>query len=223
MELSSIGLGTYLGDPGPAIDGGYRESARAFAAAGGTVFDTAANYRMGRSERALGQVLGDLDRDSFFVSTKAGYLPMADGVTQESPKAWFQRVLAGPGVLSADEVVLKVGRHLFPLPGGHSAEHPLLLLQCLFVAFPTVPVFFPDKGDVRVDAHPIEQVVEVDVVPTRLVLSAARLEETPVKRAVPDDGRDVDGSSRRAGQLANEGLRIVADERPGGDRHVVHA
>ena len=105
MEISSIGLGTYLGDPGPATDGGYRDSARAFAAAGGTVFDTAANYRMGRSERALGQVLGGLDRDAFFVRTKAGYLPMADGVTQENPRAWFQRVLAGPGVLSADEVV----------------------------------------------------------------------------------------------------------------------
>ncbi len=105
MELSSIGLGTYLGDPGPATDAGYRDSARAFAAAGGTVYDTAANYRMGRSERALGDVLGGMDRASFFVSTKAGYLPMADGVTPESPKAWFQRVLAGPGVLSADQVV----------------------------------------------------------------------------------------------------------------------
>jgi len=105
MELSSIGLGTYLGDPGPAADEGYGASARAFAAAGGTVFDTAANYRMGRSERALGMVFRDLDRESFFVSTKAGYLPMADGVTAEGPRAWFQRVLAGPGVLSAEEVV----------------------------------------------------------------------------------------------------------------------
>ena len=105
MELSSIGLGTYLGDPGPAADAGYEASARAFAAAGGTVFDTAANYRMGRSERALGRVFQDLERESFFVSTKAGYLPMADGVTTETPRAWFQRVLAGPGVLRAEEVV----------------------------------------------------------------------------------------------------------------------
>jgi aryl-alcohol dehydrogenase-like predicted oxidoreductase len=72
MELSSIGLGTYLGDPGPETDEGYASSARAFALAGGTVFDTAANYRMGRSERALGQVFRELARTSFFVSTKAG-------------------------------------------------------------------------------------------------------------------------------------------------------
>jgi aryl-alcohol dehydrogenase-like predicted oxidoreductase len=72
MELSSIGLGTYLGDPGPETDEGYASSARTFALAGGTVFDTAANYRMGRSERALGQVFRELARTSFFVSTKAG-------------------------------------------------------------------------------------------------------------------------------------------------------
>jgi len=105
MELSSIGLGTYLGDPGPDVDEGYAASARAFARAGGTVFDTAANYRMGRSERALGRVFRERARESFFVSTKAGYLPMGDGVSQEGPRAWFQRVLAGPGVLSAADVV----------------------------------------------------------------------------------------------------------------------
>jgi len=105
MEISSIGLGTYLGDPGAAADAGYADAARAFAAAGGTVFDSAANYRMGRSERALGRAFRDLERASFFVSTKAGYLPMGDGVTAESPRAWFQRVLAGPGVLSPEDVV----------------------------------------------------------------------------------------------------------------------
>ena len=105
MELGSIGLGTYLGAPDAATDAGYRASARAFAAAGGNVFDTAANYRGGRSERALGAVFRDLARDAFFVSTKAGYLPMGDGVRSETPRAWFQRVLAGPGVLAPEEVV----------------------------------------------------------------------------------------------------------------------
>jgi len=104
MELSSLGLGTYLGEATSAVDEGYAAAARAFFGAGGTVFDTAANYRGGRSERALGAAFADLPRDGFFVSTKAGYLPMGDG-TDESPRQWFQRVLAGPGILSADEVV----------------------------------------------------------------------------------------------------------------------
>jgi aryl-alcohol dehydrogenase-like predicted oxidoreductase len=105
MEPSSIGLGTYLGAADPATDAGYEEAARAFLAAGGTVFDTAANYRSGRSERTLGRVFRGLPRNALFVSTKAGYLPMGDGVRAESPREWFQRVLAGPGILAPEEVV----------------------------------------------------------------------------------------------------------------------
>ena len=105
MSPGSLGLGTYLGAPDAATDGAYQAAARAFTGAGGDVFDTAANYRGGRSERALGPVLADLDRDSVFVSTKAGYLPMGDGVTVETPRAWFQRVLLEPGVLAPEEVV----------------------------------------------------------------------------------------------------------------------
>jgi len=104
-EPGSIGLGTYLGEADPETDGAYLQAARAFAAAGGSVFDTAANYRRGRSERVLGEVFRDLPREACFVSTKAGYLPMGDGRTPESPRAWFQRVLAAPGVLAPDEVV----------------------------------------------------------------------------------------------------------------------
>ena len=102
---SSIGLGTYLGAPSAAADEGYAAAARRFFELGGSVFDTAANYRHGRSERALGSVLPSLPRDSFFVSTKAGYLPMSDGETQESPAAWFDRVLRKPGILGDADVV----------------------------------------------------------------------------------------------------------------------
>ncbi|WP_306598724.1 aldo/keto reductase [Geothrix sp. 21YS21S-2] len=103
MELTRIGLGTYLGAPDAATDAGYEASARAFAEGGGNVFDTAANYRGGRSERALGRAFAGRPREGFFVSTKAGYLPMGDG--GESPRDWFQRVLAGPGILAAADVV----------------------------------------------------------------------------------------------------------------------
>lgn len=105
MEPSSLGMGTYLGPADDAGDAGYAEAALAFWAAGGRVFDTAANYRGGRSELALGQVLPSLPRSAFFISTKAGYLPMGDGFTDESPRAWFERVLQGPGILRLEDVV----------------------------------------------------------------------------------------------------------------------
>ncbi len=105
MQPSSLGLGTYLGSPDPATDARYAEAARTFFQAGGTAFDTAANYRGGRSERALGLAFEGLPREAFFISTKAGYLPMGDGLTEESQTAWFQRVLAGPGILAPGEVM----------------------------------------------------------------------------------------------------------------------
>ncbi len=105
MHLSSLGLGTYLGDEGAEADARYAAAALRFHALGGSVFDTAANYRGGRSERALGRAFESLSRESLFVSTKAGYLPMGDGRTEESPKAWFQRVLIGPGILRPEELI----------------------------------------------------------------------------------------------------------------------
>ncbi|WLT31398.1 aldo/keto reductase [Geothrix sp. PMB-07] len=105
MELSSLGLGTYLGAASDVADAAYAEAARAFAEAGGTVFDTAANYRGGRSERALGLAFKGLPRGSFFVSTKAGYLPMPEAHPEEGPRAWFHRVLEAPGILSVEDLV----------------------------------------------------------------------------------------------------------------------
>lgn len=105
MHLSTLGLGTYLGEPTDAADHAYTEAAQAFFAAGGNVFDTAANYRNGRSERALGVTLRSLPRGDFFVSTKAGYIPMPEGPSEEGPRAWFHQVLEAPGILSVDDLV----------------------------------------------------------------------------------------------------------------------
>ncbi|MBK8573186.1 MAG: aldo/keto reductase [Holophagaceae bacterium] len=106
MELSSLGLGTYLGPSTEAADAAYAEAARAFFAAGGNVFDTAANYRGGRSERALGVAFQGLPREGFFVSTKAGYVPMPEATDpDEGPRAWFHRVFEVPGILAPEDLV----------------------------------------------------------------------------------------------------------------------
>jgi len=105
MELSSLGLGTYLGVTSDEADVALQGAAAAFLAAGGTVFDTAANYRNGRSERALGQVFRGLPREAFFISTKAGYIPMPEPDPDENPRAWFHRVLEGPGILAVEDLI----------------------------------------------------------------------------------------------------------------------
>ena len=53
LWLSSIGLGTYLGEPTTACDARYREAIIRAVQAGANVLDSAVNYRHQRSERAI--------------------------------------------------------------------------------------------------------------------------------------------------------------------------
>lgn len=81
LTLSSIGLGTYLGDEDDATDRGFEESIAIALSLGVNVFDTAINYRGQRSERAVGRAVaaaiaaGTASREEIFVSTKGGFLP----------------------------------------------------------------------------------------------------------------------------------------------------
>ena len=80
LAVSSLGLGTYLGQPDEATDRAYVEAAQAAARGGINFFDAAINYRHQRSERALGEALGglmesgELRRQEVVVATKAGFL-----------------------------------------------------------------------------------------------------------------------------------------------------
>ncbi|PYX22331.1 MAG: hypothetical protein DMG82_14910 [Acidobacteria bacterium] len=75
---SSLGLGTYLGEPDDAADAAYTEAILLALRSGINVLDTAINYRHQRSERNIGAALtqliatGDVQRDEVFVCTKAG-------------------------------------------------------------------------------------------------------------------------------------------------------
>jgi aryl-alcohol dehydrogenase-like predicted oxidoreductase len=81
LWLSSIGLGTYLGDTTDAIDQAYAQAIGRAIDLGCNVIDTAVNYRHQRSERAIGKALkralkgGVTQRDEIVIATKGGYLP----------------------------------------------------------------------------------------------------------------------------------------------------
>ena len=80
INISTLGLGSYLGEMDEATDRGYRESVVEAMRGGLNFLDTSLNYRHQRSELAVGAALGDLlrqgelKRDEFVVSTKAGFL-----------------------------------------------------------------------------------------------------------------------------------------------------
>jgi aryl-alcohol dehydrogenase-like predicted oxidoreductase len=81
LWMSSIGLGTYLGNPDEQTDAAYRSAIARAVGLGCNVIDTAANYRFQRSERNIGDSLSVLfarsaiARDEIIVSTKGGYIP----------------------------------------------------------------------------------------------------------------------------------------------------
>ena len=60
LWLSSLGLGTYLGEPDEATDRSYTEAIAAAVDGGINVLDAAINYRHQRSERNVGAALGQL-------------------------------------------------------------------------------------------------------------------------------------------------------------------
>jgi aryl-alcohol dehydrogenase-like predicted oxidoreductase len=94
LWLSSIGLGTYLGQPDAATDAAYQAAVKHALALGCNVIDTAANYRCQRSERSIGAALKelpDIPRDEFVVTTKGGFVPF-DGAMPRS-QAEFQQYL----------------------------------------------------------------------------------------------------------------------------------
>ena len=110
LWVSSIGIGTYLGEPTAACDALYREAVTGALTGGINVIDTAVNYRHQRSERAVGQALADLiqagklQRDEVIVATKGGFLNF-NGSEPGDPSEYFQRQLIDTGLLRPEEVV----------------------------------------------------------------------------------------------------------------------
>ena len=56
-SVSSIGLGTYLGDADSRTDASYRKAIGVAAQRGCNLIDAAINYRFRRSERSIGEAL----------------------------------------------------------------------------------------------------------------------------------------------------------------------
>ncbi len=79
LTVSSVGLGSYLGDVSTTASAGYAEATRTALQGGCNVLDTASNYREQESERDLGLGIRRYleaggARADFLVATKAGFL-----------------------------------------------------------------------------------------------------------------------------------------------------
>ena len=110
LVLSSIGIGTYLGNADEATDLGYTRSVVRAVQLGVNVIDTASNYRFQRSERSIGEALKILanehgiTREELVICTKGGYLPF-DGAPPRSVAQYVNETFVKPGIASFQDIV----------------------------------------------------------------------------------------------------------------------
>ena len=92
LHLSSIGIGSYLGEPDEATAAKLEEAVHDSILGGINVIDTSINYLGQRAEKAIGKALRRLlmkehalTREALFISTKTGFIP-SDSEKGVSPR-----------------------------------------------------------------------------------------------------------------------------------------
>ncbi|MGH7770721.1 MAG: aldo/keto reductase [Candidatus Binatia bacterium] len=106
--LSSIGIGTYLGDHNTATDEIYQQAVVRTVELGGNVIDSAINYRFQRSERSVGAALKKLatkgiGRSEIVVATKGGFFPF-DSSPPKDIRSYFNETFVKPGIANFSDV-----------------------------------------------------------------------------------------------------------------------
>jgi aryl-alcohol dehydrogenase-like predicted oxidoreductase len=110
LQLSSIGIGTYLGNADEETDQRYKDAVVRAVQLGVNVIDSAANYRFQRSERSIGDALRALTREHGFareellLCTKGGYLPF-DGAAPRDAGGYIYETFVKPGIATFDDFV----------------------------------------------------------------------------------------------------------------------
>src|SRR3984893_13681491 len=108
LVLSSIGIGTYLGEPDNATDAAYAAAIVSAVEAGTNVIDSAINYRFQRSERSVRAALKELVRRGFareelMICTKGGFLT-PDGDMPADASDYFNREYVATEILREGDV-----------------------------------------------------------------------------------------------------------------------
>ena len=110
LFLSSIGLGTYLGEMDDATDQKSHQATVQCLKSGINVIDSAINYRGQRSERVIGRVVCDLigqaklAREELFLSTKGGFISF-DTDFPGNPVDYLTENYFVPGILKEEDII----------------------------------------------------------------------------------------------------------------------
>ena len=197
LQVSSLGLGTYLGKPDDSTDRAYTDAVRTAVRAGINFLDTAINYRHQRSELSIGQALsdlfsaGELRRDEVVVCTKAGFL---------TPNAV-------PSFLSISEIVCNM----------HSMDGDFLVDQIdrsrANLGLETIDVLYLHNPETQLDF------VARSEFDDRIRRAFARLENIAAAGKILYYGTATWGGYREPGKLDLAHLAGVAVKEGGADHH----
>jgi aryl-alcohol dehydrogenase-like predicted oxidoreductase len=109
-SVTSIGIGTYLGEADEETDRQYEEAIEVALAGGINLVDTAVNYRFQRSERTIGKAIaklaasGTIRREEIVVATKGGYITF-DREVPPDPRGWFEEHFVRTGIVAPGDLV----------------------------------------------------------------------------------------------------------------------
>lgn len=127
LRLSSIGMGTYLGDltkeDDIAVENAVYDSIMSGAV---NVIDTAINYRAMKSEKSIGRALlrlaseGKVSRDQIFISTKNGYITNDGDFPNVDVMEYMHRMYIATDVITADDI-----------SSGYNVMNPSYLAKCI--------------------------------------------------------------------------------------------
>jgi aryl-alcohol dehydrogenase-like predicted oxidoreductase len=109
LTLSSLGIGTYLGQLNEKTDESYTDAVVSAVENGLNVIDTAINYRFQRSERSIAAAIRRLAdkgfaREEVFVCTKGGYLTPDNSMPEDANEYFFHEYIQ-PGILTPKDIV----------------------------------------------------------------------------------------------------------------------
>jgi aryl-alcohol dehydrogenase-like predicted oxidoreductase len=215
LVLSSIGIGTYLGEPDDSTDRAYTDAVVTAVESGINVVDSAINYRFQRSERAIGAALKDLfakgySRDEIVLCTKAGFLT-PDGEMPADPNSYFSREFLERGIFTADDIA--AGCHC--MAPGYLSDQLERSRRNLGVA--TIDVFYLHNPETQLSE------VSPEVFRARIREAFLFLESSVASKAIRAYGLATWNSFRDApeanGYLSLKEMADIARDVAGDDHH----
>jgi aryl-alcohol dehydrogenase-like predicted oxidoreductase len=127
LYLSSIGIGTYLGEmtaeDDKAVENAVYQSVKSGAV---NVIDTAINYRAMRSEKSIGRGLsrlindGIISRDQVFICTKNGYITNDGEYPTIDVMEYVQKMYIATGIIKSDDI-----------SSGYNVLNPAYIERCI--------------------------------------------------------------------------------------------